>query len=72
LRELVSSFISSHWQKSQVRRFSDCYSADFGPYLPANQLYNNQKINEDELETVYQAGSFSVGLSDEHCMYGNE
>ena len=25
----------SHWQKSQVRRFSDCCSVDFGPRLPA-------------------------------------
>ena len=24
--------------------FSDCCSADFGPRLPANQLYNNQQI----------------------------
>ena len=26
-------------------RFSDCCSADFGTRLPANQLYNSQKIN---------------------------
>ena len=31
----------SPWQKSQVCQFSDCFLADFGPRLPANQLYNN-------------------------------
>ena len=36
--------ISNHWQKSQVCPFSDCCSADFGSHLPANQLYNNNKI----------------------------
>ena len=40
--------IGSHWQKSQVRRFSDCCSADFSPNLPVNQLYNNLKIYELE------------------------
>ena len=30
--------ITSHWQKSQVNRFSDCCLADFGARLPANQL----------------------------------
>ena len=34
---------------AKVRRFSDCFSAAFGPRLLANQLYNNNKI--DELET---------------------
>ena len=40
------SLLISHWQKSQVRRISDCCSADFGPCLPVNQLYNNQNINK--------------------------
>ena len=35
---------TSHWQQSQVCRFSDCCSADLGPCLPMNQLYNNQNI----------------------------
>ena len=41
-------FLNSHWQKPQVRLFSFCGSADFVPRLPANQLCNNNKI--DELE----------------------
>ena len=49
VEEKGSSLITNHWQKPQVRRFSDCCSADFGHPLPANQLYNNQKM--DELET---------------------
>ena len=32
----------------RVWPFSDCFSADFGPARPVNQLYNNQKI--DKLE----------------------
>ena len=45
----IARAISSHWQKSQVRRFSEYCSADFGPRLPTNKLQNNQKI--DKLET---------------------
>ena len=37
---LLAKDMSSHWQKSQIRRLSDCCSADFGPRLPANKLYN--------------------------------
>ena len=29
-----------------IRRFFSCCSADFGPRLPANQVYNNQNIDE--------------------------
>ena len=29
-----------------IRRFFCCCSADFGPRLPANQVYNNQNIDE--------------------------
>ena len=32
------SDVSSHCQKSQVHRFSDCCSADFGPHLLASNL----------------------------------
>ena len=46
---VIREFIASHWEKSQVRRVSDCCSADFGPRLPTNQLYNNPKM--DRLET---------------------
>ena len=48
--DICKYFKDSTWQKSQVRRFSDCCSPDFGSRLPANQLYNNNKI--DELETL--------------------
>ena len=33
----TQSSITSHWQKSQVQRSSDCCSADFSPRLLANQ-----------------------------------
>ena len=36
------------WRNPQVRQFSDCCSADYGPCRPVNQLYNNQKINKLE------------------------
>ena len=46
LQELTSSHHRTRlWQKSQVRQFSDCWSADFGPRLPPNQQYNKQKID---------------------------
>ena len=35
-------FLTSHWQKSQVCRFIDWCSGNFGPRLPENQLYNNK------------------------------
>ena len=43
----VVEMMHSIWRRILERKswFSDCCSADFGPCLPANQLYNNQQIN---------------------------
>ena len=54
----IYSVMFSHWQKSQVRRFSDCCSADFGPPLPANQLYKNQNIYDLETYCTYVEGIY--------------
>ena len=52
------SLAVGHWQKSQVRRFSDCFTADFGPYRSVNQLYSNKKI--DKLKGLAYAWLFQV------------
>ena len=47
---LFTSYISSHWKKSQVPRLFGCCTADSQADKYRNQLNNNLKI--DELETL--------------------
>ena len=45
----IACFMISHWQKSQVGRFSGCCTADLQADKYRNQMNNNLKI--DEVET---------------------